>query len=126
MLLIYAEAQNEVSGPTQEAYDAFKRIRDRAELETPPLNTYDQASFREAVWKERWHELSYEGITWFDMVRLRKGFNQTTESFEDFVGHIHAGSGQPFQEKHLLFPLPRPEMQNNPNLTPQNPGYPSI
>jgi hypothetical protein len=65
VLLIYAEAQNEVGGPTQEAYDAFKRIRDRAQLATPELGTYNQESFREAVWRERWHELCYEGITWF-------------------------------------------------------------
>lgn len=124
VLLIYAEAQNEVGGPTQEAYDAFKKIRDRAQLVTPELGAYDQASFREAVWKERWHELAYEFITWFDMVRLRKGFNPATQQFENFVGHIHVAQGEVFQEKHLLFPIPRLEMQNNPNLRPQNPGYP--
>lgn len=124
VLLIYAEAQNEVSGPTQEAYNAFKRIRDRAQLVTPELGTYTQASFREAVWKERWHELAYEFITWFDMVRLRKGFTPVTGQFEDFVGHVHVAQDEAFQEKHLFFPIPRIEIQNNPNLKPQNPGYP--
>lgn len=124
VLLIYAEAQNELGGPTQEAYDAFKRIRDRAQLVTPELGAYDQTSFREAVWKERWHEFCYEFITWFDMVRLRKVFNETTKGFDNFVGHVNASSNQPLQEKHLLFPIPRPEMQNNANLKPQNPGYP--
>jgi hypothetical protein len=124
VLLIYAEAQNEVSGPNQAAYDALKRIRDRAQLETPALGTYDQATFREAVWRERWHELAYEGITWFDMVRLRKVFNETTREFDDFVGHINKNSNQPLQAKHLLFPIPSQEMKNNANLTPQNPGYP--
>jgi hypothetical protein len=124
VLLIYAEAQNEVGGPTQEAYDAFKRIRDRAQLPTPALGEFTQASFREAVWKERWYEFCYEFITWFDMVRLRKVFNENTKGFDDFVGHINLSSNQPLQEKHLLFPIPRPEMQNNPNLKPQNLGYP--
>jgi hypothetical protein len=124
VLLIYAEAQNEVGGPTQAAYDAFKRIRDRAQLTTPELGAFDQASFREAVWKERWHEFCYEFITWFDMVRLRKAFNETTKTFDNFVGHVNLSSNQPLQEKHLLFPIPRPEMQNNANLRPQNPGYP--
>ncbi|WP_162053394.1 RagB/SusD family nutrient uptake outer membrane protein [Pontibacter pamirensis] len=126
VLLIYAEAQNELTGPTQEAYDAFKRIRDRAQLSTPALGTYDQASFREAVWKERWHELAYEQITWFDMVRLRKVFNETTKGFDDFVGHVNLNSNKALQEKHLLFPLPTPERRNNPNLSPQNPGYPEF
>src|SRR5687768_7175116 len=123
VLLIYAEAKNEGGGPDQTAYDAFKRIRDRAQLTTPALGTYNQASFREAVWKERWHELCYEGITWFDMVRLRKVFNETTKGFDNFVGHINKSSNQPLQEKHLLMPLGVQEMLNNPNLKPQNPGY---
>lgn len=126
VLLIYAEAQNEVTGPTQEAYDALKRIRDRAQLATADLGTFDQASFREAVWRERWHELCFEGITWFDMVRLRKVYNTTTNGFDDFVGHVNLNSDQALQEKHYLFPLTRAEMINNPNLNPQNPGYPGI
>ncbi|HEX8377997.1 MAG TPA: RagB/SusD family nutrient uptake outer membrane protein [Pedobacter sp.] len=123
VLLIYAEAQNEVTGPTPAAYTAFKRIRDRAQLTTPGIGTYTQATFREAVWRERWHELAYEQITWFDMVRLRKVFNETTKSFDNFVGHVNLSTNQTLQEKHLLFPLPASEMLNNPNLRPQNPGY---
>lgn len=125
VLLIFAEAQNEVGGPNQQAYDAFKRIRDRAKLITPALTSYTKDSFREAVWKERWHELCYEQITWFDMVRLRKVFNETTKGFDNFVGHINQSSKQPLQEKHLLLPLGKQEMLNNPNLKPQNPGYPN-
>lgn len=123
VLLIYAEATNEVGGPDQRAYDALKRIRDRAQLNTLDISTYTQTTFRDAVWRERWHELCYEGITWFDMVRLRKVYNSITNGFDDFVGHINLSSNQPLQEKHLLFPLPNSEMINNPNLTPQNPGY---
>ncbi|NBA87053.1 RagB/SusD family nutrient uptake outer membrane protein [Emticicia sp. CRIBPO] len=125
VLLIFAEAQNEVGGPNQEAYDAMKRIRDRATLATPALGTFTQASFREAVWRERWHELCYEGITWFDMVRLRKVYNETTNGFDNFVGHVNLSSKQALAEKHLLLPLGKQEMLNNPNLKPQNPGYPN-
>ena len=124
-LLLFAEAQNELGGPTPEAYDAFKRIRDRAQLTTPVLGAYDQTSFREAVWRERWHELCYEGITWYDMVRLRKVYNETTNGFDNFVGHVNLSSNQALQEKHLLLPLGKQEMLNNPNLKPQNPGYPN-
>lgn len=123
VLLIFAEASNEANGPTQEAVDALQRIRDRAQLTTPSLGAFDTASFREAVWKERWHELAYEQKTWFDMVRLRKVLNSLTGGFDDFVGHVNLSSDQALQEKHFLFPLPEQEMVNNPNLTPQNPGY---
>ena len=125
-LLIYAEAQNEVSGPTQAAYDALKRIRDRATLATPALGAYSQNTFREAIWRERWHEFCYEQLTWFDMVRLRKVYNEKTNGFDNFVGHVNPSSNQALQEKHLLMPLPKREMQNSPNLRPQNPGYPGV
>jgi starch-binding outer membrane protein, SusD/RagB family len=123
VLLIYAEAQNELSGPNQLAHESLKRIRDRATLTTPAIGTFTKASFREAVWRERWHELCYEQITWFDMLRLRKVYNETTNGFDEFVGHINQSSKQTLQTKHLLMPYPLPEMQNNPNLIPQNPGY---
>lgn len=124
-LLLYAEAQNELGAPTQVAYDALKRIRDRAMLTTPALGTFSQTTFREAVWRERWHELCYEQITWFDMIRLRKVYNETTNGFDNFVGHVNLSTNKTLEAKHLLLPLPRPELLNNPNLTPQNPGYPN-
>src|SRR5690606_33101312 len=123
VLLIYAEAANEVNGPTQDAWDALEQIRGRAELITPALGTFNQDSFREAVWTERWHELCFEMKTWFDMVRLRKVYNSTTGEFDNFVGHVNLNSDQALQEKHLLFPLPHQEIVNNPNLRPQNTGY---
>lgn len=123
VLLIYAEASNEVNGPSQAAWDGLKAIRDRAQLTTPALGTFTQATFRDAVLTERWHELCFEMKAWFDMVRLRKVYNSTTGGFDDFVGHVNLNSDQALQEKHLLFPFPEQEMINNPSLTPQNPGY---
>jgi len=120
VLLIYAEASNEVSGPTSDAIDAVKKVRDRAGLTTS--NSLAKDSFRELIWKERWHELCFERITWFDMVRLRKVFNSKTGNFDNFVGYSNPISNQSLQEKHLLFPIPALELVNNPNLT-QNPGY---
>lgn len=124
VLLIYAEAQNEADGaPNAAAIDALEAIRDRAGLTTPA--TFTQAQFREAVWRERWYELCYENITWFDMIRLRKAFVESSKTFEDFVGHTFADDANAtLEEKHLLFPLPTAEIRNNPNLRPQNPGYP--
>ena len=127
VLLTFAEAQNEVSsGPTQAALDALKAIRDRAGLATGTLGSYNQTSFKEAVWRERWHELCYEGVTWFDMVRLKKAYNPLTNNFDEFEGYKLTESGATLTKKHLLFPLPTLEMQNNPNLRPQNPDYPGI
>ena len=121
VLLIYAEAQNESGGVTIEAYNALKAIRDRASLVTPVLGAFNQATFCEAVWSERWHELSYEGITWFDMVRLRKVYNTTNSTFVDF--NTATMNGIALQAKFLLLPLPAQDFANNPNLKPNNPGW---
>ena len=121
VLLVYAEAQNESGGPNAEAYAALKLIRDRANLTTPAMGTFNQTTFRDAVLRERWHELSYEGITWFDMMRLRKVYEPTTNTFVDFVGA--SMNGTTLREKHLLLPLPAADFRNNPNLQPNNPGW---
>ncbi|WEK35536.1 MAG: RagB/SusD family nutrient uptake outer membrane protein [Candidatus Pseudobacter hemicellulosilyticus] len=125
ILLVYAEASNEAvaGGPDAVAYKALADIRSRAGLTTPGAGTFSQAGFREAVWKERWYELCYNGITWFDMVRLRKAWNMTTRSFDEFVGYNFPNDAATLEQKHLLFPIPTEEIRNNPNLRPQNPGY---
>ncbi len=119
VLLMYAEASNEVNGPTADAYAAVNAVRSRAEL--PALAGLSEAQFREAVWKERWYELCFENITWFDMVRLRKAFNVNTKQFDNYVGHQFS-YGPVLKERELLFPIPTAELLNNDNLE-QNLGY---
>lgn len=119
VLLIFAEAANEVSGPTAEAYKAVNDIRNRAELQ--PLEALSKEQFREAVLRERWYELSYENKTWFDMARLRKAFNVATKAFDNYVGHKFS-YGPVLKERELLFPIPTGEIRNNSKLV-QNKGY---
>ena len=119
VLLTYAEAANEVSGPTAEAYEAVNKIRRRAKL--PDLAGLTKEQLREAIWKERWYELSFENKTWFDMARLRKAFNVTTKAFDNFVGHKFS-YGPVLKERELLFPIPTAEIRNNSKLK-QNTGY---
>jgi hypothetical protein len=119
LLLIYAEASNEISGPTSLAYDGVNAIRRRAGL--APHVSLSKDEFREAAWREKWHELSYETVTWFDMIRVRKGFNVRNGGFDDFVGHKFA-YGPTLSTRELLFPIPTSEMRNNPKLE-QNAGY---
>lgn len=119
VLLTFAEAANEASGPTAEAYKAVNDIRNRAQL--PALGALSKDAFREAVWRERWYELSFENKTWFDMVRLRKAFNVSTRTFENYVGHKFS-YGPVLKERELLFPLPTAEIRNNKKLV-QNTGY---
>lgn len=121
ILLMFAEAENEVSGgPTAEAYEAVNRVRRRARYADgternilPDLTGLNQQEFREAVWLERRKEFVWEGQRWFDLVRQGR-LKQATEIAKPDVTVD--------ESKHILFPIPQREIIINPNLT-QNPGY---
>ncbi len=119
LLLIYAEASNEVSGPTTASYEAVNKIRRRALL--PDLSGLTKDQFREAIWKESCHELCFEDKTWFNMARTRKAYNVTTGNIVNLIGYSFV-SGAVYKEKDLLFPIPTSEMNSNKNLI-QNTGY---
>lgn len=123
VVLIFAEAENEVNGPTTDAYDAINSIRKRARdsngdgmddpndlLELPDLESLSKDQFREAVWRERELELCFEGHQRWDLLRQ-----------ERFIAAMTA-NGKNVSDKHKLFPIPMLEIAANPNLT-QNPGY---
>jgi len=119
VLLDYAEADNELSGSSAEAHEVLNQIRRRAGL--TEITGLSQNEMREAIWKERWHEQYFEGEIWFDMVRTRKAYDFVNDSFNDYVGHTFV-DGKTLEDRHLLFPIPTPEIRNNPNLE-QNFGY---
>ena len=117
VLLIYAEALNETSGPTAEAYSAINQVRERARNGNtevlPNLNGLSKDEFRDAVLSERRHEFVNEGIRWYDLVR--------TENLVEFVKLAKGDKTNP-QEFNYVFPIPQRELDNNHNLT-QNEGY---
>jgi hypothetical protein len=119
VLLNYAEAANETGGPSAAVLNAINLVRKRAEL--PALEGLSKDELREAIWRERFYELSFENKTWYDMVRLRKAFNVSTKKFDAYVGHKFS-YGPTLSEKELLFPIPTAEIRNN-NKLKQNKGY---
>lgn len=80
VLLMYAEASNEVDGPTAEAKEALKKVRTRAfdaAVHNLKVENYveafsDKESFRTAIQNERAWELGGEAIRRFDLVRWNK------------------------------------------------------
>ncbi len=123
VLLMFAEAENELNGPTTAAYAAVNAVRKRARDENangisettelqllPDLAGLTKDQFREAVLNERRLELAFEGHRRWDLLRTGK-----------FLEVLRA-SGKDAQPKHTLFPVPFLEIQANPALT-QNPGY---
>ncbi len=119
VILVFAEASNEITGPTQLAYDQVDLIRKRAGLST--LAGLTQSEFREAIWKERYHELAYENKAYFDIQRTHKAYNLAADTFVDALSYRNE-SGVIFDEQYLLWPIPQSEIDANPKLT-QNPGW---
>ncbi len=122
IMLIYAEATNEVNGPTDKALRQLVTIRNRAELTTPALGTFTKDSFREFIWKERYHELAYENKAYFDIQRTHKVYNLKEGKFVDAFSYVNE-SGVTFKEQYLLWPIPSDEINTNPKLKPQNLGW---
>lgn len=116
VLLVFAEAENEVNGATKDAFTAVNAVRDRAGL--PPAENIitaspDKVTFREFIIDERAKELFGENKRRFDLLRTGK-----------FIEKMQA-EGKPAEEKHKLFPIPLEELNGNNqiNAEDQNPGY---
>jgi hypothetical protein len=131
VLLIYAEAINEVSGPDAASMEAFNRVRRRAGLsEWPNVNDLDgnpypndQEGFRRAIRQERRWELCYEGKRLFDLRR----WGNLVETFQARATVANPTPqdlirAQNIELKHNLYPIPQGEIRKNPKLT-QNMGY---
>jgi hypothetical protein len=117
VLLIFAEAENKVNGPTAAAYNAINQVRRRGYGE--PINTtsvkadlpagLSQTAFDDYVFRERGYEFIGEDKRWFDMVRT----NRVALMINGVNAVIKFPTRKPVPTK-LLFALPDVELQNNP------------
>jgi len=126
VLLLYAEALNELNGPTPKAVECLNRIRQRVNLPAIQNSTYydgaqivsDKAAFKEHLKIERALELSLECVRWIDLKRWGLDDQATISELKsrdsDFNNFIVGKSSR--------MPIPQSEVDNNPNLT-QNPNY---
>ena len=130
ILLVKAEAENELSGPTTAAYEALNAIRRRAYW-SPYSNSQNQPTdgttlelsgltkeqFREALQAERFKEFIMEGNRWFDLKRwhhLVKTIKQKVPTDDLKYKNITT--------RNYYLPLPEEQIVLNPNLK-QNWGY---
>ncbi len=134
ILLNYAEAQNEASGPDATVYDAINQLRKRAGMpELPTGLTKDQ--LRNRIYNERAVELAFEDNRWYDIMRWKKGKELVAQKMYgmNVVKNANgtfsytkvelAGSFQRVYEDHMhLYPIPRNEVQKSKKLV-QNPGW---
>lgn len=72
VLLMFAEAENELNGPTADAQEALKTVRRRAFTDAAKVENFSTASkedFLKAVLDERKWEFAGENMRWKDLVR---------------------------------------------------------
>ena len=130
VLLVKAEAENELNGPTTAAYGALNDIRRRAYW-NPYTNSQSQPSdgtpvelsglskeqFRKAIQDERYREFVTEGNRWFDLKRwhiLVKTIKEKVPADDLKYKNITT--------RNYYLPVPEKQIELNPNLK-QNWGY---
>lgn len=122
VLLMYAEAINETTGPDSRVYDAINAVRQRPTVNMPALPAgLDQNDMRKAIRLERRVELAGEGIYFYDIRRWK-----TIE--QEMNGDVHAHDGKFMQKRKFnpardyFWPVPFTEIDLNPALK-QNSNY---
>ena len=115
VLLLYAEALNG-QGQTAAAYPFVDRVRERAGLRklSVAMPGLSQAQFLQQLKHERITELSGEAWRFADLARWGD-LNPTLQTRDAEFRNFIVG-------KHELYPIPRRDIDLNPNLT-QNPNY---
>lgn len=149
VLLNYAEAKERLGTLTQADIDnTINKIRDRVGMARMELGNLPAGSdIRTEIQRERRVELFFEGHRYFDIIRWKQGhllaedllgvnkrwmdqsrlkvdLNGLTWKTKDGQQYLLIETGRQFNpDKHYLLPIPFKQMQLNPNLAPQNPGW---
>lgn len=132
VLLTYAEAKIEANQIDQSVVDAINKVRQRADVNMPPISIGNQEEMRSIVRHERMVELAFEGLRYIDIRRWKiaedvipgKLYGMT---YTDENGVLQTIQIQSFEKtfdksRDYLWPIPEKERELNPNLT-QNPNW---
>ena len=107
VLLMYAEAANELEGPTDKAVNCLKLVHDRAFRNTGLSDDAfidaaraSKEDFQNAVLNERKWEFAGENMRWRDLVRTNKLGEELVYSFLRYysAGMQNAGSGCGYED----------------------------
>lgn len=122
VLLMYAEALNELEGPTKQVYDAINEIRSRPTVEMPDIPAgLSQEEMRETIRLERRIELAGEHSYFFDIRRWGIAEEVMNAPIRNHAGNvIETRSFNP--DRDYIWPIPHTQIDLNPALE-QNPGY---
>lgn len=133
VLLMFAEARNEMNAsysanPQDSIYMAINEVRSRPGVDMPNITVGDQNEIRTKIRKERMIELAGEGVYYSDIRRWGKDdpnfdLSFLNEDVMDLEGKSKIESRNVDPESYFLWPIPIQEIEMNPSLLPQNPGW---
>lgn len=121
-LLLLAEVHNEL-GEGNLALPYLNQVRARAGLNVSPAA--GQNEIRNAILQERRVELAFENKRWLDLVRTGKAVDvmkSYATRLKQEKPYLTSSSYQ-IEDFKLLYPIPRTEVDLNPGVMVQNPGY---
>ncbi|GAB2774434.1 RagB/SusD family nutrient uptake outer membrane protein [Rhabdobacter roseus] len=120
VLLMYAEAKNEASGPDASVYEALNKIRTRAKM-PPVAEGLSKEQLRQVIRHERRIELAGESLYYHDIRRWKIAENVMNTNLYNHRNQV-IDSRVFNASRDYLWPIPSVAIQNNPVLA-QNPGY---
>lgn len=115
MYLTLAEAQA-MGGSTGEAVSTLNNFVQAYRNPNYNFSSSSATDIQDEVWKQRRIELWGEGISYFDLLRLKKPMDRVGGGFEPSVVF-----NIPADDPLLIYLIPQAEMQSNPGLTTNNP-----
>jgi hypothetical protein len=115
VLLMYAEAQNEIAGPDPSVYDAMNTLRSRVQMPGFPAG-YTKEKMRDRIRHERRVELAFEGLRHYDLIRWHIA-GEVLNAVKDSKVPYH------FEDKFYRWPLPQTEIEKSAGVLIQNPNY---
>ena len=150
VLLTWAEAENELNGPSEDVYAKIDEVRTRVGMPEVDRNKYNSKdTLRELIWRERGVEFAGEGIRRADILRWKTSDGKMLAekvlnvTLERRVGTVDMKGSDPesratikqdasaadkkiedrkFEKKNRYFPFGQEVLDKNPKLT-QNEGY---
>lgn len=129
ILLMYAEAKNELGQMSEEIWNkTIRPIRQRAGFTDASALNYPASNLQNIIRRERRCELAIEGLRIFDIRRwktietLQNGYPHGAKFAADNSQYIQLDQRRFNKERDYLFAIPQSQRDINKNLT-QNPGY---
>ena len=139
ILLNYAEAMNEAFGPNNvpegyvmSAKEALQKVRDRASVSLPAINSSSIETFRNAVKHERQIEFAFEDHRYWDLLRWKDAMTvlnkpvqgvKISKSGDKYFYTVVDVASRKFYERNYFLPLLHSEIEKSNGTLSQNPNY---